>query len=168
MGIKLKGGLTVDTIKKYLDKCIDIINFEVSQTLSHLGEECVGRIRDRSGEDSWFDHSGNLRSSVGYRCQVPGYKFKDGKDYIESNFAQVLNGADGSEKGRKMVRDLAAKYETTYSLILVAAMEYADRVEALDNKDVLASTELWVRSVIDERLNKTKAKILRRINEIKL
>ena len=36
------------------------------RALCELGEECVGRVRDRAGDKSWYDQSGNLRSSVGY------------------------------------------------------------------------------------------------------
>ena len=36
------------------------------RALSYLGEQCVIRVRDRGGDKSWYDQSGNLRSSVGY------------------------------------------------------------------------------------------------------
>lgn len=36
------------------------------QALAGLGDECVTEARDRSQEDSWFNPTGNLRSSVGY------------------------------------------------------------------------------------------------------
>ena len=43
-----------------------IINEEVKRALLYLGEQSIIKVRDRSGEDSWFDQTGNLRSSVGY------------------------------------------------------------------------------------------------------
>ena len=36
------------------------------RALSKLGEQCVTKIRDRAGDKSWYDQTGNLRSSVGY------------------------------------------------------------------------------------------------------
>ena len=50
----------------YVVKCNEIIKSLTIRALSELGEECVNRVRDRSGDESWYDHTGNLRSSVGY------------------------------------------------------------------------------------------------------
>ena len=36
------------------------------QALSNLGDMCVAEARDRAQEESWFNQTGNLRSSVGY------------------------------------------------------------------------------------------------------
>ena len=47
-------------------------------------------------------------------------------------------------------------------------MNYADFVEAKENKDVLASTELWARSVVDGKLKLAVDKAVSRINQIKL
>ena len=67
-----------------------------------------------------------------------------------------------------MVADLAKEYSQVYALVVVAAMNYADFVEAKENKDVLASTELWARSVVDGKLNLAVDKAVSRINQIKL
>lgn len=67
-----------------------------------------------------------------------------------------------------MIADLAKEYSQVYALVVVAAMNYADFVEAKENKDVLASTELWARSVIDGKLKLAVDKAVRRINQIKL
>jgi hypothetical protein len=45
-------------------------------------------------------------------------------------------------------------------------MSYADYVEAIENKDVLASTELWARAEIDKYLERAKEKAIRRINAL--
>lgn len=67
-----------------------------------------------------------------------------------------------------MIADLAKEYSQVYALVVVAAMNYADFVEAKENKDVLASTELWVRSVVDGKLKLAVDKAVSRINQIKL
>lgn len=67
-----------------------------------------------------------------------------------------------------MVADLAKEYSQVYALVVVAAMNYADFVEAKENKDVLASTELWARSVVDGKLKLAVDKAVSKINQIKL
>lgn len=67
-----------------------------------------------------------------------------------------------------MVADLAKEYSQVYALVVVAAMNYADFVEAKENKDVLASTELWARSVVDGKLKIAVDKAVSKINQIKL
>lgn len=67
-----------------------------------------------------------------------------------------------------MIADLAKEYSQVYALVVVAAMNYADFVEAKENKDVLASTELWARSVVDGKLKLAVEKAVSRINQIKL
>lgn len=67
-----------------------------------------------------------------------------------------------------MIADLAKEYSQVYALVVVAAMNYADFVEAKENKDVLASTELWARSVVDGKLKLAVDKAVSRINQISL
>lgn len=67
-----------------------------------------------------------------------------------------------------MIADLAKEYSQVYALVVVAAMNYADFVEAKENKNVLASTELWARSVVDGKLKLAVDKAVSRINQIRL
>lgn len=67
-----------------------------------------------------------------------------------------------------MIAELAKEYSQVYALVVVAAMNYADFVEAKENKDVLASTELWARSVVDGKLKLAVDKAVSKINQIKL
>lgn len=149
-----------DFIKNYLTRIVEIVHDEIKRTLIRLGEECVTKIRDRSGADSWFDQTGNLRSSIGY-----GY-YEDGKKIIESSFNQILGGSEGVNAGRKMIDDLAHLYGKTFALVIVAGMNYADEVEARDNKDVLASTELWAKKEITSRLEQAKQNALSIISRL--
>lgn len=135
-------------IDELFAKAAKIIFNRVQYNLNYLGLLCIKRIRDRSGDESWYDQTGNLRSSIGYAIYSHGMK------QIESTFNAVLGGSEGSQKGRKMVSDLASKYSDTYALVVVAAMEYADYVEAIDSKDVLASTEIYAKSEVNRYLEK--------------
>ena len=48
----------------------------VIQALSNLGDMCIAEARDRAEEDSWFNQTGNLRSSIGYIVVVHGQVVK--------------------------------------------------------------------------------------------
>lgn len=123
------------------------------RTLCELGEECVGRVRDRAGDKSWYDQTGNLRSSV-------GYVIAHNKNIIQySTFNQVNQGSEGVKTGKDLAKELAKRYSNNYVLIVVAGMNYAEFVEAMDNKDVLASTELWAREQVPLMLEKLKRQI---------
>lgn len=135
-------------LDELFEKAVKIIFDKVQYNLNYLGLSCIRRIRDRSGEESWFDQTGNLRSSIGYAI------YSYGKKQIESAFDSVLGGQEGSGKGKKMVEDLAKRYSDTYALVVVAAMEYAEYVEAIESKDVLASTEIWAKGEVGRYLKK--------------
>lgn len=123
------------------------------RALSKLGEQCVTKIRDRAGDKSWYDQSGNLRSSV-------GYVIAHNKNIIQySTFNQVKQGSEGVKTGKDLAEELAKKYSNNYVLIVVAGMNYAEFVEAMDNKDVLASTKLWAREQVPLMLEKLKKQI---------
>lgn len=123
------------------------------RALSKLGEQCVTKIRDRAGDESWYDHTGNLRSSV-------GYVIAHNKNIIQySAFNQVKQGSEGVKTGKDLAEKLAKRYSNNYVLIVVAGMNYAEFVEAMDNKDVLASTELWVKEQVPLMLEKLKRQI---------
>ena len=161
MGIELSRKAYTMAIR-YLDTFVRVVGEEINNALAFLGEKCVIKVRDRTGEDSWFDQTGNLRSSIGYAV------YNDGRKVIESTFQQVLNGSEGTVEGRKLIDELAKKYSETYALVLVAGMNYAADVEAMENKDVLASTELWARSKVDRHLELAKTKALLKMRTIKL
>lgn len=138
----------------------DILAGEIVRAFSYLGEKCVKRVRDRTGDESWFDQTGNLRSSIGYAI------YEEGKVMIESAFEQVGKGKQGSNEGRKLISDLASKYSQTYALVVVAGMEYAEYVEAMKNKDVLASTEIWAKGKMKEYLEKAKERAYGKILQL--
>jgi hypothetical protein len=149
-----------DAVETYFSKVLDIVSYEVKRSLAFLGEKCVTRIKDRGWEISWIDHTGNLRSSIGYAI------YEYGREYIRSTFRQILEGSDGVSKGNRMLDELARKYSDTYALVVVAGMEYADLVEARDSKDVLASTELWAKQEIDSVMKNCLSRIEREVKKL--
>lgn len=154
MGIKAQN---LGDVSKFFQGYMRIVHEEMTRSLSYLGEQCVKNARDRSEDDSWYDHTGNLRSSVGYAI------YETGKKKIESEFPIVREGSEGAEEGKRMLDDLAKLYSDTYALVVVAAMNYADYVESFDTKDVLASTELMAQSKINEYLARTKQMVEKRV-----
>lgn len=160
MGIKL--ATPQDSLQRFFNTAFEIIKKELLLAFSKLGEESTARIRDRSAEESWIDHTSNLRSSIGYAVYDHGLKT------VESAFATLGNGGEGTAEGKKMVQELASEYSKVFALVVVAAMNYADFVEAKENKDVLASTELWARSVVDGKLKLALDKAIGQINQMKL
>lgn len=144
MGIRLT--TSESSIHEFLDRAAKYLQSSVLTALSKLGEECVVKIRIRSAKESWIDHTGNLRSSIGYSV------YDYGKKFLSSTFEQVLSGIEGTAKGKKMIEDLAKEYSRVYALVVIAAMEYAAEVEALESKDVLSSTKTWATGQVEKRV----------------
>lgn len=145
-------------IEDFMIRSVKTIMEFMLNALAKLGEESVVRIRDRGASESWIDHTGNLRSSIGYSVYDYGVK------YMQSSFSTVLNGTLGRSEGMRMVQELAQEYSNVFALVVLAAMDYADRVEAIESKDVLESTRLWAMSVVEERLNRAKEEAIKVIN----
>ena len=149
-------------IEAFFKKSFEIIQREIFMAFAKLGEECVVKIRDRSQDESWYDHTSNLRSSIGYAIYDYGVK------QIESAFNVVGSGSQGSTEGKRMVEQLAREYSNTFALVVIAAMNYAEYVEAIEGKDVLASTELWAKAEVDKRLQRAKESAIRKINALQI
>ena len=158
MGITM--GTSISEIKALLIQSQNILREEIIRALSYLGEQCVIKVRDRSAEESWIDQTGNLRSSIGYAI------YEEGRKEIESAFRIVKNGREGSSEGKKMIDELAGVYSNTYALVVIAAMSYAEYVEAKDNKDVLASTELFARKEVGKYLTKAIRRAEEKISKL--
>lgn len=153
---------SASALDAFLQRAARKIQENVLKALSKLGDESVVRIRNRSTKESWIDHTGNLRSSIGFAV------YEQGSKYMESAFSQVLSGTDGSVKGKKMINDLAKEYSRIYALVVVAGMEYAGEVEALESKDVLASTKIWATSIVEQRVKTAIDSAVNEINKWKI
>jgi len=135
-----------------------IFEEEIRTALTYLGEECVARIKNRSQEDSWIDHTQNLRSSIAYAI------YNYGRMQIKSQLSGI--GEEGKAVANTLLDNLSGLYSDTYALVVVAGMSYAEYVEAHDNKDVLASTELWAKNKVGGVLSRAKDKALRRLKSL--
>lgn len=156
----IKSTVSPNKIDELLTAIPAVVSEEIIRSFSYLGEQCVKAVRDRSGDDSWFDQTGNLRSSIGYAV------IEDGRKIIESAFNVVKTGTQGANEGRKMIDTLAQEYAKTYAMVVVAGMEYAEYVEAMEGKDVLASTEVWAKSKVNEYLQKSMIRAQDRIQAL--
>jgi hypothetical protein len=91
--------------------------------LVQSGERFIGLARKIHTYD---DHTGNLRSSIGYVIA------KEGSVIIE-NFEESPNGTDkkkGMETAKQLAKQIAGEYPTGLVLICLAGMQYASYVEA--------------------------------------
>lgn len=125
-------------LDRYFEKLQAKVAKEVRNKLGYMGMDAVNTARDRHPQD-WTDHTGNLRSSIGYAV------FENGKKIDGSAFEVVKEGNEGSEKGRALIKSLANEMTSSYGLAIVAGMDYASFVEA-KGYDVLAGAELHLRA----------------------
>lgn len=143
MGMTLQG---VAATLARIERAREGVDNAILEAFAYAGEYAVRGIR--TGEMSkWNDQTGNLRSSVGYSV------VRKGSVVIESGFDTVLGGAEGSATGKRLINQLAHEYSGyPYVLIIVAGMEYAVYVEAIENKVVLAGGQLWTENNIGKIL----------------
>ena len=124
MGIRMTTKL--DEIHKVLMKEANRVERLTIRALSYLGEQCVSRVRNRGGNKSWYDQSGNLRSSVGY---VIAY---NGSIIQYSDFNQIKQGSEGVTVGKKLAEELVKRYSSDYVLVIVAGMNYAEYLSSFE------------------------------------
>ena len=146
-------------VEEILVKANKIIREEFERTLQYLGEECVTMVRKPHDKD-WQDQTGNLRSSIGYAI------YEHGVEKIRSAFQIVKEGQEGVNNGNEYVSQLARLYSSTYALVVVAAMNYAEYVEAKESRDVLASAELYARNKVDSYLDRARQRAESKINQL--
>ena len=146
-------------MKSFLNRAAKYLQTTILKALSKLGDECVVKVRDRAETESWINQTGNLRSSIGFAT------YDRGKKYMMSTMSTVLKGKEGSAAGKKMIDELAKEYANVYALVVIAAMEYASYVEAVESKDVLASTTTWAKGVVEGRINTAVKYAMAEINK---
>ena len=144
----------------FLLKAEKYIMDSAKEALVTLCQESVERARQNDG--GWHNQTGNLRSSIG------GAVYEKGVVFFTTEFEQVLNGSTGSERGKRMVQSLASQYTEAVSMVIIAAMDYAEIVEAVKSKDVLESTRIWAESVVQNRVNEAVQRAVSEINRWKL
>lgn len=161
----------------YLQRRTYIINQEMKNILCELGEIAVQEAVTRPETQSFYNHTGNLRSSIGYGVYRDGKKVAGGG--FEPTTAPESNGHLGQWYGRRELTK-AMKEESeiasvkfslgsaNFRLVVVAGMFYAGYVEARPNKEVLAQAQLKCEARIRHCLLRAKRRIKDRISKIKV
>ena len=114
MGIKLVNNPINDSIKAFqnnLEKAIIV-------QLQMLGEELAKYAKD---QHNYQDQTGNLTNSIGYAV------VRQGKILTYGGENQP---GEGAAEGLKVAQQMAATLPNSFSLIIVAGMNYAAYVEA--------------------------------------
>ena len=127
-------------LEKALNAELDKLDFEIVRKLCYIGEMCVNKARTYG---SYTDHSGNLRSSVGYVVVA------NGQIRQLAGFDAINGAKEGVLKGEEYARKCASEHPTDYALIIVAGMDYAEYVAA-KGYDVLDSAELEAEKLIKQ------------------
>lgn len=123
-------------INAAIQKAVEKYEKAVIRIMHRIGIECVNQARDI---DTYKDRTGNLRSSIGYLI------VKDGLILGISGFPVVKDGKQGSSGGKEYALTLTTRFPKGLALIVVAGMDYAGYVEAM-NYDVISGQELYARS----------------------
>jgi hypothetical protein len=142
---------TQGDINNFIDQFVDRTEEKILEMLKAAGEEFVKYARE-SGR--YIDHTGNLRSSIGYVIVRNGSVAYS--DFRKQNVG--TEGNEGVEKAKRLARELAATHSDGLVLIGLAGMEYAVYVEAIESKDVITAanikTEDWMRTAIKTVTNR--------------
>lgn len=132
-------------IERYMDEQASRLRQVILRNLAYIGEQCLNKARST---DSYKDQTGNLRSSIGYVI------VEDGKVIQASDFAPSEKGTDkakGQATGKAYAAELAARFPSGLTLLVVAGMNYATYVSA-KGYDVLDSAELLADQLTDKLL----------------
>jgi hypothetical protein len=135
-------------IEKFYDKFAERAEEKIIKFFVQAGEEGAKRAKENKG---FNDITGNLRSSLGYAVVVNGRVVMGKFDQINEK-----SGEEGVKESSRLIRELAAKYDKGYVLILLAGMNYAIYVENMEGKDVIASSAIW----LEDYLRTTMQKVL--------
>ncbi len=117
-------------------------------TLQRAGETFVRYARLYG---NYKDHTGNLRSSIGYVIVENG-------DIVKDNFTPSTkpgtDKATGLREAKKLARKLANTYNNGMVLICVAGMNYAAYVEAIDSLDVITAAGIKAEDDLRKQISK--------------
>jgi len=136
-------------IEAAIEKKIEAKKNAVIKAMIYIGKMCVNEARSLN---TYKDQTGNLRSSIGFLV------INDGSVVSQSNFPVVKKGAEGKEEGKTFIKTLIAEHSNGTFLIVVAGMQYASYVEAM-NLDVLSSAELLAERKVPEMLKQLGFKV---------
>lgn len=130
---------------------------ELIRWLSYIGEDLCNHARTvTEGHDSggYNDHTGNLRSSIGYRILRKGEAVKDGgfgNVTVTNEKGETVTG-NGIDDAKTALDNYGLAHEIpvdAYCLVIVAGMSYATYVEA-KGYNVLHLTNIKMKEEIEK------------------
>lgn len=130
----------LEIIQSYMEEQVNELEELIATNLMYVGERCVVEARTNG---SYTDQTGNLRSSIGYVV------LKDGVAVSSGGFQTTLKGGTGSREGKAFLEELTRNHRTGIVLIVVAGMNYAAYVEAL-NYIVIDSAQLLAERLVPQ------------------
>lgn len=149
--------MDIRQIRDYLEREVQRNIQRVIASLQYVGETVVNEIRTSHISD-WNDQTGNLRSSVGYILSVDGQPLNmSGFETVDGPSKEEVP-RDGSQRGRSYAQSLCSLYPRGIALIVVAGMEYAAYVEAMENKVVLAQGEIEARKLVADMIQQLNSR----------
>lgn len=120
----------------------------------YIGETFVNNARSKTRSEGGFGNiTGNLRSAIYYVILQDGKTLKE--DYEKSG-----KGDKGLQTAKALVRELKAKYNTGFVLIVGAGMKYAAAVESR-GRDVITGSSLIAEQDLREAIKGLAEKISR-------
>ena len=140
MPTRLEG---VEGVKRAIREQAERMKRAYIRDLNYIGTKVVSDIRD-SVVSYWMDDTGNLRNSIGYILLEDGRR-------IGENFKEVNStGKEGMPKAKAFADELQKQYPSGYVLIIVAGMEYAAYVEAIESRQVLTGGAKLAKDLLAE------------------
>jgi len=131
-------------INTFLSTRMARINAVILRNMAIIGEESVNKAKTNG---NYKDRTGNLRSSIGYVLVEDGNILKLG------DFKKISKGTTGVANGRSFAREIAKKYTSGITIIVLAGMNYSSHVtkrgyDVLDSArfESKAQAEAFIRS----------------------
>lgn len=112
--------------------------------LQYMGEELTRYARE---QHNYTDQTGNLTNSIGYAV------VRNGKIV---NYGGEIKSGDGAAEGLKIAQKMAANASSSFSLLIVAGMNYAAYVEA-KGYNVILPAELKAKADLPAYMQKLQA-----------
>ncbi|MDH6308038.1 hypothetical protein M2451_002557 [Dysgonomonas sp. PFB1-18] len=121
--------------------------------LKYLGESLVKYAKE---QHNYTDQSGNLTNSMGYVIV---------QNSTPIHFGGLNQPGEGADAGLKVAMKLAAETPSSFSLIIVAGMNYAAYVEA-KGYNVILPAELKAKAEFPAAMSKLATKAKAKANEL--
>ena len=119
--------------------------------LQFMGEELTKYARE---QHNYTDQTGNLTNSIGYAV------VRNGKII---NYGGEIKSGDGAAEGLKIAQKMAANTSSSFSLLIVAGMNYAAYVEA-KGYNVILPAELKAKADLPAYMQKLQAMAMDKAN----